>query len=37
MNSILGPAMGGITGLFCRKYLAGNSQEFKFQRYDVVG
>lgn len=37
MNSILGPSAAGLTGMFCRKYLAGSDPAYRQVMYDPVG
>lgn len=37
MNSIVGPAAGGLGGFIVRKYLAGSTPDFREVKYDPTG
>jgi Amt family ammonium transporter len=37
MNSIVGPAAGGLMGFAVRKYLAGSTPDFREVKYDSTG
>ncbi len=36
MNTILGPAAGGLVGMIARKYIGGSSPQFRAVNYDPV-
>ena len=37
MNSIVGPAAGGIVGMYARKYIGSFQPEFRKVKHDPIG
>ena len=37
MNSLVGPAAGGIVGMFARKYIGSSEPEYRKVKYDSIG